>query len=66
LRAAANACVSPMRRANWLTGISTASPESWAGDGSITSGVPKKSRTWGQADGILINCLRGWGQDLTR
>jgi hypothetical protein len=32
---------------------------SWPGDGSITSGVPKKSRHCGHADGILIGCLRG-------
>src|SRR5215471_3480792 len=45
-------------------GSSPASPESWPGDGSITSGVPKKSRIWRQADGILIGCLPGYGKDL--
>src|SRR5215472_11721490 len=45
-------------------GSSPASLESWPGDGSITSGVPKKSRTCGQAEGILIGCLPGCGKDL--
>jgi hypothetical protein len=39
-------------------GSSPASPESWPTDGSIASGEPKKSRHCGQADGILIDCLR--------
>jgi hypothetical protein len=37
-------------------GSSPASLESWPDDGSMTSGVPKKSRTCDQADGILIDC----------
>jgi hypothetical protein len=47
-----------MRWSNWWMGSSPASLESWPGDGSITSGVPKKSRTWGQAEGILTGALR--------
>jgi hypothetical protein len=35
-------------------GSSPASLHSWPGDGSITSAVPKKSRTWGHAEGTLI------------
>ncbi|HKI31791.1 MAG TPA: hypothetical protein VKA46_07975 [Gemmataceae bacterium] len=46
--------VSPMRWSNWRMGSSPASLESWPGDGSMTSDVPKKSRHWGQAGGILI------------
>src|SRR5262249_38099156 len=34
-----------------------------AGDGSTTSGVPTKSRTWGQAAGILIGGLAGRSND---
>jgi hypothetical protein len=39
---------------NWRMGSSPASLESWPGDGSMTSGVPKKFRTCGRAAGILI------------
>jgi hypothetical protein len=44
---------------NWRMGSSPTSLESWLGDGSITRGLPKKSRTWGLAEGILIGWLRG-------
>jgi hypothetical protein len=37
-------------------GSSPVSLESWPGDGLRTRGVPKKSRTWGQAEGILSAC----------
>jgi hypothetical protein len=57
-RAPAKARVSPMCWSNWRMGSSPASPESWPADGSMTSGVPKKSRTYGQADGILMGRLR--------
>jgi hypothetical protein len=46
--------VSAMRWSNWRMGSSPASPESWPGDGSMTSGVPKKSRTLGQRPGTLL------------
>ena len=64
LSAQALARVSPMRWSNGPMGSSPASRESWPGNGSITTGVPKKSRTWGQAGGILVICLRGRGKDL--
>jgi hypothetical protein len=38
-------------------GKQPASPENCPGDGFITSGVPKKSRFFGQAAGILTACL---------
>jgi hypothetical protein len=65
-QASATARVRPMRWSNWRMGSSPASPESWPAEGSMTSGVPKKSRTWGQAEGILIDCLLGCGPDLAR
>ncbi len=43
---------------------SPASPESWPGDGSRTSGVPEKSRTCGQIPGKLIGCVPGGRTDL--
>jgi hypothetical protein len=58
-RASAKARVSPTRWSNWRMGSSPASLESWPDDGSMTSGVPKKSRTWGQTGGILTSALRG-------
>jgi hypothetical protein len=36
----------------------SASPESWPGDGSITSGVPKKPRQCGQAAAMLGDSSR--------
>src|SRR5262245_62044385 len=45
-----------MRWSNWRTGSSPAL-ESWPGDGSMTNGVPKNSRTCGQTPGTLISCL---------
>ena len=42
---------------------SPASPESCSADGSMTSGVPEKSRTCGKASGTLIDCLPGCGKD---
>src|SRR5579875_3176249 len=50
---------------NERVGNRPASPDSRPWDGSIMSGVPKKARTWGQATGILIDCLLGCGQDLS-
>jgi hypothetical protein len=47
--------VSPMRSSNWRMGSNPASLESWPGDGSITSGVPTKSRTSGHAEVIIID-----------
>src|SRR5262249_38548768 len=35
-------------------------------DGSMTSSAPKKSRIGGQAAGILIDQLRGWGKGRAR
>jgi hypothetical protein len=55
-----------MRWSNWRMGSSPAPPDSWPGDGSMTSGMPKKSRTWGQAGGTLIHCLLGCGKELAR
>src|SRR5262245_46918633 len=46
-------------------GSSPASLDSWPGDGSTTSGVPKKLRTWGQAAGILIGGLPGRNNGLS-
>jgi hypothetical protein len=54
----AKARVSPMCWSSWRMGSSPATLESWPGDGSTTSGVPKKPRTWGQAEGILSGALR--------
>src|SRR5262245_26854207 len=51
-----------MRSSNSRMGSRPASLESWPGEGSMTSGVPKKSRTWGQVSGILISGLRGRGK----
>jgi hypothetical protein len=48
-----------MRSPNYRTGSSPASLMSWPADGSIMIGIPKKSRHWGHARGILIGCLRG-------
>ena len=45
-----------MRWSNEWMGNRPASLDSWPGDGSMASGVPKKSRTCGQAGGILIDC----------
>ena len=53
-RASVRAQLNPMRWSNGRMGSSPASPESWPGDGSITSGVPKKSRHWGQAAAMLM------------
>jgi RNA polymerase sigma factor (TIGR02999 family) len=39
---------------------SLASLEGWPGEGAMTSGVPKKSRTCGQAAGRLIDGLLAW------
>jgi hypothetical protein len=36
------------------------------GDGSMRSGVPKKSKTCDQAEGILIDCPLDRGQELAR
>jgi hypothetical protein len=58
-RASAKAWMNPMRWSNWRTGSSPASLESWPGDGSRASGVPKKSRTCGQRPGKLMCCLPG-------
>ena len=55
--------VSPMRSSNWRTGSSPASPDSWPGDDSMASGVPKKSRTWGQAEGIVVVLVLVASQD---
>jgi hypothetical protein len=52
------------RWSRWRTGSSPASPESWPGDGPLTGGVPKKSRTCGPAGGILSGCLSQRDQDL--
>src|SRR5262249_55629530 len=62
-RASAKARVSPLRWSNGRTGSSPASPESWPGDSSRTSGAPKKSRTCGQAGGILSGSLPGCRKD---
>src|SRR5262245_46720879 len=48
-----------MRSSNWRMGSTPASLESWPCDGSMTSGVPKKSRICGQAAGILISASVG-------
>src|SRR5262249_77484 len=52
------------RSSNWRMGSSPASLDSWSDDGSMTNGVPKKSRTWGQPPGTLIGCLPGCRTDL--
>src|SRR5262249_32161657 len=65
-RASVKARVSPMRSSNGRMGSGPASLDSWPGDGSITSGVPKKSKTWGQAAGKLICHLLGCGKDRAR
>src|SRR5690242_16013892 len=45
-------------------GSSPASPESWPCDGSITSGVPKKTRHCDQAGAMLMDIPRGREKDL--
>jgi hypothetical protein len=54
-----------MRSSNCRIGSSPASPDSCPGDGSMTRGVPKKSRTWGQAPGTLRGCLPVCQTDLS-
>src|SRR5262249_51361132 len=55
-----------MRRPSWWMGSSPASLDRWPADGSMTSDVPKKSRTRGQAAGILVDRLRGWDKNQAR
>src|SRR5262245_61885959 len=57
-RASVKARVGPMRWSNCRMGSSPASLESRPGAGSITSGVPKKARHWGQTGSTLSVCLR--------
>jgi hypothetical protein len=63
-RAAGDACVNSRRWPDWQTGSNPPSPDQVSGDGSMTSGVPKKSRTSGQAPGKLRGCLPGCKTDL--
>jgi hypothetical protein len=43
-----------------------APPLTWPGDGSMTIGLPEKSRTCVQADGTIIDCLLDCGKDQAR
>jgi hypothetical protein len=58
-RAQGSARVRPICSSKWRMGSSPASPESWPGDGSMTSGVPKRLRVCDQACGILLGYLPG-------
>jgi RNA polymerase sigma factor (TIGR02999 family) len=64
MRSCAKAQVSPVRSSNRQRGGKPVSLESLSWDGSMTSGVPKKSRTCCQADGTLFDGLLDCGRDL--